>query len=486
MDVAAVIKSDQEQAVASWIGYLNNIRIERIREALSSEKINLGKATREINKALDIIDKDIINKGAGRGGPHGMHGFIAEVAECGVGNARSLAKGGSKVYEWLDDNSPSDLKRGVEMIQQKFYNSGGHLSLQAVKKHFTQYPDYLEKGGKYQIPADHYKKIKWLLSIPKEEADKMPTSTGDFSLKQWREVHEFFEANEIPLEKIEPAHLEYNEVQRETYKKTLNSEKKELKKQKDERVDRVIKKNAPSLQEGLKATVGAAAVEGGMTFCLNIIRKIRAGKRLVEFDYDDWVEIASESGVGFLKGGVRGASIYLLTNTTCTTAESASAIVTAAFGIAQQVHLYRNGALSKAELIKNSEIVCLEASISALSTFAGQVIIPVPILGPVIGNAVGTMMYQLAKDYFIEKEQTVFKEYIEDINKLQICLDEQYKEYLNQISDYMKVFLKLTEEAFSLDPIIAFSGSIELAKSLGVPTDEILDTKEKVFAYFMN
>ncbi len=25
----------------------------------------------------------------------------------------------------------------------------------------------------------------------RKEANKMPTSTGDFSLKQWREVHEF-------------------------------------------------------------------------------------------------------------------------------------------------------------------------------------------------------------------------------------------------------------------------------------------------------
>ena len=92
----------------------------------------------------------------------------------------------------------------------------------------------------------------------------------------------------------------------------LDDQKKCLKERKDERTNTAIIENAPSMKEGFKATIGSAAVEGGMAFCLGIIRKIKSGKKLVEFGYDDWMEITSDTGEGALKGTVRGSSIYIL------------------------------------------------------------------------------------------------------------------------------------------------------------------------------
>ena len=55
----------------------------------------------------------------------------------------------------------------------------------------------------------------WLFFNAKNSlANKMPTSTGEFSLKQWKEVHDFFESGDIPLDKIEPSKLRYDEVQK--------------------------------------------------------------------------------------------------------------------------------------------------------------------------------------------------------------------------------------------------------------------------------
>lgn len=162
-------------------------------EVLKQEQSNLNEAMATINETLNKISVNIVNNGKGRGGVTGMHGFIAEVSECGIGNAREQIVGKVPIYKWINDNGPDDLQRGNILIQQKFVNSGGHLSLCAIRQHFNQYPDYLDKNKVYQIPKDHYDKIKWLLSIPEEKANKMPTSTGEFSLKQWKEVHKFFE-----------------------------------------------------------------------------------------------------------------------------------------------------------------------------------------------------------------------------------------------------------------------------------------------------
>lgn len=159
MDKEKIIKSSQEQAVASWVNYLNQIRIDRLIESLRNEQINLDSAIETINKTLGIIRNDIVNNGEGRGGIYGMHGFIAEVAECGIGNAKEQIEGKIPIYEWINDNGPADIKRGTDFIQQKFVNSGNHLSLQAIMKHFQTYPDFLDNGGVYQIPSDHYEKI---------------------------------------------------------------------------------------------------------------------------------------------------------------------------------------------------------------------------------------------------------------------------------------------------------------------------------------
>ena len=486
METGKIVKSSQEQAVASWINYLNQIRLDRLMEALSKEQENLENAMGTIKETLETISKDIVNNGMGRGGDKGMHGFIAEVAECGIGNARSQIEGEAPIYEWINDNGPEDLRRGALLIQQKFVNAGNHLSLQAIQKHLEHYPDFVDKGGVYQIPSDHYEKIKELLSISKGQANKMPTSTGEFSLKQWQEVHDFFEKGDVSIDSIEPSVLDYKSVQRNTYESTLDAEKQSLQERNQERRDQAYQDSKPTLEQGLKATALAAVVEGGMTFCIDIVKKRKEGKKFKDFNEDDWKEITGDTGIGFLKGGVRGSSIYLLTNYTATPAAVASAIVTASFGVAEQAHLYRNGTLDETTFLVNSEMLCMDAAVSALSSFAGQVLIPVPVLGAVVGNAVGTMLYQISKDNLSAREQKLIEDYLVEIEDLNEELQDQYKVFLDELTKDMELFMNILDRAFAPDVRIAFSGSVELAKEMGVPADEILDSKEKIVSYFMD
>ena len=112
MDIRKNMKSGQEQAIASWINYLNQSRLDTLMEGLQKEQTNLEEASNTIRNTLKIIERDIVNNGNGRGGQKGMHGFIAEIAECGIGNARSQIQGKMPSYEWINDNGPEDLKRG--------------------------------------------------------------------------------------------------------------------------------------------------------------------------------------------------------------------------------------------------------------------------------------------------------------------------------------------------------------------------------------
>lgn len=484
-DAESLVKSTQEQALASWINYLNEVRLQRFMAALNMEQQNLDEALQTIKKALDTINNEIVYKGLGRGGADGMHGFIAEVAECGIGNARSAIEGKAPIYHWINDDGPVDFIRGTELIQQKFSNSGGHLSLKAVAQHFEKYPHYLDNGLKYQIPKDHYDKIQWLLSIPEEQANKMPTQTGEFSFKQWKEVHDFFGTGNIPLEKIEPSILEYEEVQRGTYEQTFVKEKANLLRKSEEHRDQAYQESKPTLYQGVQAAAVSAAIEGCTELCMEIMRKRKEGKKFSDFDRNDWIEIAGNAGAGTVKGGVRGASIYVMTNYTATPAAVASSIVTASFGVAEQAHKLRIGELSELEFIENSEMLCLDAAVSGLSSFAGQALIPIPVLGAVIGNTVGTVMYRIAKDNLNAKEAALVNSYLNSLNQLDAALQDQYQKYAYDLSVSIAKYMDILDHAFYPNIQMALNGSIQLAKEMGVPSNEILDTRQKELEYFV-
>ena len=486
MEAKKYVETSQEQAVASWINYLNQVRLDNLTEMLKKEDLNLENAIKCIDDALQKIDKGIINNGKGLGGRTGAHGFIAEVAECGIGNAREQIEGKKPIYEWINDNGVVDIKRGADEIQMKFANSGGHFSLEAIRAHAHKYPEFVAEGNKYMIPQEHNEKIIEYLNISEEEANKMSTSTSEFSLKKWRYVNDYFENedNGVSLDQIKPSQLRYDQVQKGTYKQTFDEEKNSLKERNEERREAAYEENKPGLAEGAKATAVSAVATGAMSLASAIIEKKKSGKLIKEFNTEDWIEIGKKTGIGTAKGAIRGSGIYVLTNYTATPTAVASALITASFGVAEQANLLRNGKLSEKEFIANSEMLCLDATISAVSSLIGQVIIPMPVVGAVIGNNIGRMMYDVACS-LSDEEKKIITEYVNAIDELTSKLDAQYQEFVEEMNREMEVYTEILERAFSIDIAVAYEGSVELAKACGVPTEEILDTQEKVQAYFL-
>lgn len=484
MDAQKVIKTGQEQAVAAWIDYLNQVRFTDLISKLNAQDGNLQDALDSMRSSLETIRSGVIE--ANRGGERGMHGFIAEVAEVRIGNARRAILGEDRIYDWINDNGPDDIRIGDVLYQMKFVEGGGSFSLNAVAEHLDKYPDYLKEGHKYIIPKDFYEKVKALLEIDESEAAKLSNSGDGPSLRQWRRVHEFFDSHDVTMDDLEPSQLEYDEVQQRTITQTMQKEEESLREQ-DERIRKdAYEESKPTLGQAVQVTITSAAIEGATAFALAVTEKIRSGKSLRDFTEDDWREIAGKSGTGTLKGGIRGASIYALTNFTATPGAVASSLCTASFGIAEQAHKFRRNEIDEVEFIRSSEIVCLDAAVSALSSAVGQAIIPIPVIGAVIGNTVGTIIYQTAKDGLSSYEQKILDGYAEEQRKLDEALDAQYRSLLEDLRVDMAEYMTLLANAFHPDIQTALEGSVELALSLGLPSEEILDTKEKIDDYFLS
>ena len=68
---------------------------------------------------------------------------------------------------------------------------------------------------------------------------------------------------------------------------TITKEKVNIEETDQSRRNQFHAASRPNLQEGFKATAISAAIEGGMSFCLGVARKLKSGKKLSAFTEQD-------------------------------------------------------------------------------------------------------------------------------------------------------------------------------------------------------
>ncbi len=478
MDGKKILKSTQEQALAAWIDRLNQIRLNELIDAFLNQDINLENALKELEKLKGIVS----NPQKIQGSMRTKHGAVAEYVQVYISNARKLIEG--LKTEYIKKCKPDkveveiDYFRNSTPIQAKCVQCD--YGLDAIKKHFEKYPNFLNNGGIYQIPKDYYEKLKSLAGLTSQEANKLPKS----ELTVWKKIQELKNECGIDFEKIEPMVADYSEIQLKKVDDAIEKEKEALKEKDQEIRDAAYEKSKPTLKEGAKATVVSAALEGGVSFCMAIRNKLKSGKKLHEFTEDDWKDIGVTTGTDTVKGGIRGAVVYTLSNFTATPANVASALVTAAFGVVSQANEFKKGNIDEEAFIINSETVCLDVSISTIASILGQTVIPIPILGAIIGNVAGMFMYDIAKNCCLEKEQEYIKSNNIAMTELNKQLDEEYRQLVELITEKFKEFKSAVELAFDVDINIAFEGSIRLAELVGVDSNKILRNQEDVYNYF--
>ncbi len=487
MNVSQIAKSTQEQAAASWIDHLNQLRLDRLIARLAAQDINLGGALEELQKLKDFVGDPLHILG----NDSTKHGEIAEHVQVNISNARKIIEGlkGEYTFEGVGRTAPEDYLHNGLKVQSKFINGlFGNNSFAHITNHLKDYPDFIANGGTYDIPKDQYDNIIRYLRMSPEELKNIPSTSedGGTTIRNLvKNIRDWETKNNTKFEdSVKPAVADYKDVQQGKIGDTINKEESSLKEKDKEQRDNAHQQSKPSLKEGATVTAVSAVIEGGMSFCLGVAKKLRSGKKLNEFTAQDWKDVGIDTAKGTGKGVIRGASIYGLTNFTSTPASVASAMVTATFGVVAQANLLRQGKISAEEFIENSEVVCLDVTVSAIASVIGQVAIPIPILGAVIGNAVGMFMYGIAKDSLSKQEQQLIFNFNNTIDSLNAKLNEQYKALIELLKYEFAKFQSVVALAFDLDVNIAFAGSVELAQYVGCLDEKILKNKDEIDNYF--
>lgn len=379
-------------------------------------------------------------------------------------------------------------------MNSKFYN-GLNNTLKAVLEHKEKYQYFGSDGQSYySIPKDYYETIQKILNG--ENVDNLNGRTIETTKKLIEEIEKH--TNRPFNDVVKPSVSKYSDVQIGKVNETLDKEQTSLRNQadtnkeasknnaKDEKA-KAIDNSGPSMAEVAKVTGVADAVSGGISFVMAVAKKKKEGKSIIQFTSDDWKDIGIDTGKGTLKGGVSGLSIYTLTNFANTPAPLASAYVSATFGVVNLAKQYKNGEITSSDFIENSQLVCMDSAISAIGAGLGSVIIPVPVLGAVVGSIVANTMSSISKDYLGKKEQELIGEYnrkyMMEIGKL----DKEHALILSKIMQEYYMLGEITAMAFdfNFNSKLRFKKSIDLARSHNVKEDEILKNKEDIDRYFL-
>ena len=383
-----IISSTEEQAAGAFVDMLNGIRAEELLRKYEAAAVRKSGADHELAK-LNIEIQKLIE--SNRGGKTGMHGFIGERIQVGFSNERAILQGASPEYKLIDDNGMTDYLRGQTLIQQKACISDKSLGLTHVLSHSEKYPTFLEKDGVYQIPKDFYEKYIRFLKMPEATALKLRKE----DLRMWQRVKEFHMS--MPEAKVEPMVVTYAEIQADAVGATIQREVEDVERKYQEQRSSAEESCRASIQEGVKVTLCSAMLEGAVHGGISIIEHKQDGKMIRQFTKEDWKEIGTDFAKGIGKGTVRGAAVYAATNVINMPASAATATVTGAFTVVEKTVNFTRGDYTGKEYAIGITDGCISVAVSAFSSELGKKLIPIPVLGPIIGNAVGMFIYSLAK-----------------------------------------------------------------------------------------
>ncbi|MFT8644789.1 hypothetical protein [Gluconacetobacter sp.] len=466
----------QDQAAGVVIQAINEARIHDEIIKVAAQDAAFETAVEQINKVRAFLSQpqNIL------GSMMTKHGEIAEQVEVGIRNARqALAQ--ETMTASVDGVGRTDVVdyfiNGVA-VQSKFINGIGN-NLRHVLGHLDKYPGFTDNGSHYMIPKDTYTAIQTLLNGGHIEGMKASTEESIRAL-----VKHIEEQTGKPFsDAVQSSVVDYPGVQVNVVGTTLDNEQQDLINKNEELKDKVIDDHKPSLQEAAQAALVGGAIGGSLSLAVGLYAKYKAGKNVFRGDFTtaDWQEVGLDTATGAAGGAVAAGSIYLMTNYAGMAAPFASAVVSAVKGIASLAEDYCKGDIPFDEFVDLGMIVCAESAIVGVSTAAGQALIPIPVLGAVIGSLAGKMV----AEFTTGQNAKVTQRLMDDMAAFESKLDDKLKMVLATITAEFDRLNKLTDAAFDfrLNTNLV-DRSVDLAMAYGVKVDKII-VDEVVLDKFM-
>lgn len=469
--------------------------VDRLTEIQLQAAESIQSAHEALNESLGYVEnvRDFVSDPAHiLGAMPTKHGEIAEHVQVEIGNAQRVMQHllPNATFEGVGRTAPEDYLIDGLQVQSKFLNNANR-SLDAVLGHMKDYPGFAEKGY-YHIPKDQYEIIKMV----------MKNSPGPFNgqaLERCKEIVRQIEneSGKAFGEVVKPSISTYKEVQLGKIDETLNQHEQTFKTQHREEVQTIRKKEVADSQEAVHikdATWGKAAQAGAISAVITgttmagikIYSKIRSGKKLAQFTLDDWKDVGYDFSVGGLKGGISGISIYWLTKKNMFSAPFAGAVTSTAIGVSSLAYQLKKGNISKLEFSESVNALSVEAGLSAIGAAVGQAVIPVPVLGAIVGTAVSKSALEICKYVLGKDEKDLIAKMQSEYDELVKSMDSGCKKIIGVMDNYYNQLGNYIEAALSPISVARLYGSIELCRFLKVPEGLIIHNIQELDEFMLS
>ncbi|MEX6702297.1 hypothetical protein ABS315_22290 [Peribacillus frigoritolerans] len=420
------------------------------------------------------------------------HGEVAEHLEVNVRNAWAAIKGQSEVatFDGVARTAPEDFILDGIKYQSKFIN-GTNNTLKHVLEHFGKYQD---SSMNYSIPKDQFNIIKAI------RLGQAPSDLNDKSIRAILQKVEEIErqTGRSFQEIVKPSVSNYSDAQLGTVGETVSKHQDrivdenqriqdEIQKDARKKTISIEAKKGPSIDEGIKVAASGAAITASLNMITIIYSKVKNGKKIQDFDKDDWKEIGISSAQVGTKGGVTAGSIYALTNLTSLSAPFAGAVTSAAMGLSSLLGDVNKNQISMDEFVTQGQILCIEAGIAATGGAIGQMLIPIPVLGSIIGTVTANFVWEFAKDKLYAREQEL-KTMLDTYTKSILAkVEKAYQDIISKINATYSRYNSLIDAAFDVhaNSAVLAATSIDLAVELGVNDSKILRSDDDLDAFFL-
>lgn len=427
------------------------------------------------------------------GSPATKHGEIAEHIEVEIRNARSIMAHlkPTATFEGVGRTAPEDYIIDGMRVQSKFI-SGANKGLEHVLGHMRGYPGFTENGY-YHIPKDQYELVTRVLRGDNVEGLSLRTIEKCKSIV----VEIERESGKTFTEVVRPGISTYGEVQLGKVDSTLDhyerelraahrSEVREVREEYKRQTTEAQQITAPSWGEAFRYSAISAGIQGGVSAGIKVYAKVKGGKKIADFSLEDWKEVGYDFSKNACKGAISGLGIYGLTKLGDFSAPFAGALVSTAMGVASLAMDYRKGRISRSEYCDCVCALSVEAGLAAIGASIGQAVIPVPVLGAIIGSAVTKAGLELTKYIFGRSEEKLIRHMQAEYDTFVAHLSAGVKKVIADMEAYYNRLDGYIAAAFSKNSVVRLRNSVELCAYLNVPESEVITSTSDLDRYMLS
>lgn len=470
------------QFVAAIVAEENLRHAEQLATELSKQDQSFFAAVGEIDKVRDFVGspENILGNASTK------HGEIAEQVEVGIRNAKSLLNSSEirATFEGVGRTAPEDYLIDGIKVQSKFVNGIGN-NLDHVLDHIKKYPDFGKDGSYFHIPKNQHEIIDKIL-----KGEQVEGITSRTVQKIQEKAQEIEQISGHPFSQtVQAGSSNYEDVQIGKVNDTLERKEYELK-QENKQIKDGIRDNAqPTLADFGHVAVKGAVIGGSIRFATKLYAKYKQGKNVFkgELTLEDWQEIGLDTLKGAALSSISATTIYGLTNFAQMSAPLAGAFVSASMEISSLVSSLNRGEITRDRFVELSLFACADSAIVAAGATIGQALIPIPVLGAVIGAIAGRMVTGFCKQ-LLGKDPLLTQQVEQYYQHSLAKIDLAYKVAIaNLVATYERLG-NLAEAAFdpNLNLELRFQASIELAEAYNVPDSKIIHNVDELDFFIMS